>query len=493
MARAKEFRLSASRLSGSDDLLAVCIPYWFRDVLLDATERFLWSRVWTNNEDSPHTLTEEEITRIEYAIHRLSLDDSCLEDFMPPITIDFAPIINVNTGGSSSGCSSPPPWDGQPGQCYPIQEPPDQGQLPTIPPLPPEDVPPEEWDSYRCKLANYGWEVVDAWLLRVSQASTYLGTLAFILFFLWSIIPAAIAAFVGGALLELAASIVAWSAYLEALDELFERIRQWWVDERESIVCRFYEATNAESLRDSIVGDMLDVVSLAMEDRPDWFTEMGNMIERTSRFLLPLRLFTLPWNLVPPVGYVGAIDCPCAPEEDEEWQEHPTYVWQPLTNALLDDFYTSMTTPGQQNVTSHVLTDDGRIVWSYTDAIRMDMFWSALAADVVAAVTDGVRVAGIAWDFYESNPDSGSPYWYETMPAAPLDVTITPDFPKKWWVYLNDAGDSDVDATLSAIADYSDDSSSMATMIQSAGEVQSGTSGARNGRCRVRFLVKVST
>jgi len=228
-------------------------------------------------------------------------------------TINFSPIINVDVGGSSSssGCSSPPPWDGEPGQCYPIQDPPDQSGLPVTPPLPPPEVPPEEWDEYRCKVANYGWELVDSWLLRVSTGSTYLGTLAFILFFLWSIIPAALAAFVGGALLELASSIVAWSAYLEALDEYFERALQWWRDNREDLVCRFYNATNAESLREGIVGELVTAVVAGMESRPDWFDQMGDFIERTSRFLLPLRLFTFPWSLVPPVGYVSPIDCSC--------------------------------------------------------------------------------------------------------------------------------------------------------------------------------------
>jgi hypothetical protein len=230
-----------------------------------------------------------------------------------------------------------------------------------------------------------------------------------------------------------------------------------------------------------------------MEARPDWFEEMGNMIERVTRFLLPLRLFTMPWSLIPPTGYVGLIDCACEGEDD--WQEHPTYIWIPLTNALLDEFTATPIEPGQQNVYSHVLTDDGRISWHFTDSTRMDMFWKVLHADVVASVTDGVRVAGIAWDFYESNPlfsAGGSPYWYETMPDAAFDVTQTDVYPKKLWVFLNNSSDSDVNATLMAIADYSDNSSTMATNIQSNGEVQSSSTRSRNGRCRVRFLVKVA-
>jgi len=497
MSRNKVFRLSATRLLAPDDLVAVCIPYWFRDVLLDTTERYLWSRVWRDGDD-PHELTEQEISRIEYAIYRLTLDDFCWEEFMPPITVTVNPIVNVTTGGDGCCGTSPQPWEpipqpgGTPNYPIPITNPP----VPNVPPTIPPDTDPSEWDILRCKAANYAWEQIRVWLVAISNIPANLIAIGMILSIIWAMAPLGLLALIGGAVLELAAVIWSWYAISEGLDEISEFAVEWWDDHQELLVCEFYEMTDNTATRAVIVSGFLDDLAVWAETRPWWVDSLGDMLASLGGKLFPLQIFTAPWQLVPPVGYVGAITCPCEPSENEEWQEHPTYIWIPLTNALLDEFTATPIEPGQQNIYSHVLTDDGRISWSFSDSTRMDMLWKVIHADVVASVTGGVRVAGIGWDFYDSNPpfsSGGSPYWYETMPDAALDVTVTDTYPKKWWVYLNNAGDSDVNATLVGIADYNENSSIMGTNIQSFGEVQSSPTRARNGSCRVRFLVKVSS
>jgi len=105
----------------------------------------------------------------------------------------------------------------------------------------------------------------------------------------------------------------------------------------------------------------------------------------------------------------------------------------------------------------------------------------------------------VAYDFEYSQPpfaDGGSPYWYETINEdanAALDATVTPGFPKRWWVDFMDSSDSDVDATLTALADYDGFTELLTDSIPAVSEIQSGVAGNRNGRCRVRFLVKVAT
>jgi len=299
--RNKVFRLDAARLSEDESLVAVCIPYWFRRLLLDTTERYLWSKVWRDG-DVEHILAETEREKIEYAIWRLTLEctpEEIIEDM--PISITVNPVINVNSASSSGDCSTPPPWSGIPGQCYPVDEFP-ADDIPNAPPTRPDEIPPEEWDAYRCKLANFAWEKVDAWLEKLASASANLFVIASVLFFLWSILPGALLAIIGGTILSLASAMVSWSAYAEALDEFFDRALVYWRDNREELVCKFYNATNAQALREGILSEMLTAVIDWMEARPYWFSQMGGMVAEMGSRLMPIQLFTLPWRLVPPAN-----------------------------------------------------------------------------------------------------------------------------------------------------------------------------------------------
>jgi len=353
---------------------------------------------------------------------------------------------------------------------------------------------PTEWEIARCKAANYAFDQIRVWLVAVSEIPGDLSTIGALLVLIWTLAPAALLALIGVAVLELASVIFSWYALSEGIDEVAEYGVEWWDGHHEEIVCQFYEMSDNVVTRNAIVGSFLEDLAVWAAGRPWWVSSLLSMLQQVGGRLLPLQIFLAPWELVPPTGYVGSITCPCAPAEDSEWGEHDTYVWTPLTNAMLEAFTMTVDSPGQQNVKSHTLQDTGVITWSYSDAVSGDMLWQVLAASVVAAVEDGVRVTGIAWDFYESNPDTGSPYWYETMNGgAALDITVTPTFPKKWWVWTSNSGDTDINDVLIAIADYHGASTAMSTDILSNGEIQSGASHARNGRCRVRFLVKVES
>jgi len=422
---------------------------------------------------------------------------NCGEDEVS--TINFNPIINVNTSSGSECCNyTPPPWDGVPvpggTPNYPIPtvDPP----INNIPPLPPVGTEPSEWDLYRCKVANYAFDKVREWLVAISEIPTNLLAIGGILIFIWTWAPLGLLAIIGTGVLELASVIFSWQVISEGIDEIAEFAIEWWDDRHEQMVCMFYNMTDINVTRTEVLAEFLNDLAIWAEGRPWWADSLLAMLNSVGGHLFPSRLFLAPWELVPPDNYIGSIDCTLC-VDDDGWGEHDRYIWVPLTNALLFTQSMTFTGAGQQNVGSWVLTDDGRVTWSYTDADHSDINWTVKPTSILALVPDSMHVAGVAYDFYYSQPpfaDGGSPYWYETVQEdsnATLDVTVNPGFPKKWWVDFANPEDSDVDATLSAIADYDGFTELLADSIPSRSEIQAGVAGNRSGQCRVRFLVKV--
>jgi len=250
----------------------------------------------------------------------------------------------------------------------------------------------------------------------------------------------------------------------------------------DAVVCAIYGAPTAAAALDNL-REISRQLFGAHGPGMDWIL-----------LLMPLEAAFTPQS--PPTNLPPAYrtkTCELCSDAEVDWGNHVGYVWQPLTNALLDAFTFTPNDPGGGNASTHVLTDDGHINWSYTDAASANMLWRALSADVVAAVPGGIRIAGIGWDFYSSNEDTGSPYWYETMntdAGAALDATVNTIFPKKWWVWLENLDDTDINDLLSEIADFNG-STPEDSEIFSNGEIQSGVGRFRNGECRVRFLVAV--
>jgi len=424
---------------------------------------------------------------------------NCGEDEVT--TINFNPVITVTTGGGENCCSaSPPPWDDTPmpggTPCYPmpVVNPPVPNTPPTIPP----DTDPSEWEILRCQAANYAFDQIRVWLVAISQIPGDLLSIGAIITLIWTWAPLGLLALIGTAVLELASVIWSWYALSEGIDEVAEYGIEWWDDHQEEIVCQLFEMSDNVVTRNAIVSVFLEDLATWAAGRPWWVSSLAGMLQSVGNRLLPLQIFLAPWELVPPVGYVGAISCPCSPPEDEEWQEHPTYVWVPLTNAMLDSIAITVDSPAQNNVKAISLADTGIITWHYTNAVSGDWIFELASAAVLAAVPGGTRIAGVGWDFYDSQPlfsaGGGSPYWYQFMNgAANFDATVTDSYPKKWWVWCSNPLDSDVNATLDAIADYHDPSAlgAMDTEVIGTAEIQSSSSHARSGRCRVRFLVKV--
>lgn len=267
----------------------------FRRALLQFTDRLHWESSWTQQP------TDEEWSVIDDGIRAL------MEEETMDVQVTVSPNITVNSGGGD--CASPPPWANVPGQCYPVDPYPAQPDGGYTPPPPPPGTTPTEWDIYRCKLANYAWDLGMEWLENASNVTTQLGTVAVILFFLWSLIPGALVALLGGAMLELAAMFASWAAYLEPLDEVFDRAKAYWVNNRQTIVCKFYNSTDARVTRTDIVASFLDDLATYAESRPWWFDEAYEMLDRFSDTILPIGIFLAPFRLIPPSGYEGDINC----------------------------------------------------------------------------------------------------------------------------------------------------------------------------------------
>lgn len=148
---AKPTRLDARLFSGSDELVYLCLPDWFRNTLLSLTERLTWSRVWLNEDWSDYSLTSEDKDRIEYGIWQLTRDDCGCEDLemLDEIISRIEELenmnINVNCGcGCGCGDSKQPE----------IVEGIDLDSL-CPPPEQDETAPPQADIASKCNLANY--------------------------------------------------------------------------------------------------------------------------------------------------------------------------------------------------------------------------------------------------------------------------------------------------------------------------------------------------
>ena len=150
--RGKPTRLKAGLLGGSDELVYLCLPDWFRDALLSLTERMLWTRVWTNDDGTEYELTESDKTRIEYGIYRLMVDgcgDDEVQEMIDEIILRLEELeqmnINVNCG-CGCGCGD----NGQPA----LEEGVELIDLCPGEELP-DTAPPQTAIAEKCNLANY--------------------------------------------------------------------------------------------------------------------------------------------------------------------------------------------------------------------------------------------------------------------------------------------------------------------------------------------------
>jgi len=302
MAKNKLFRIERDLLAGDDEQVLLCLPRYFQDVLLACTERLEWARTYGTK-----TLTDHEWDRIEDGIYALSQEECNMQITVSPTLTQTC----ASCGGGGGGCTTPPPWDGTPmpggTPCYPIPiiNPP----INPTPPTPPPGTPESEWDAYRCKLANYAYDQIRAYLVAVGEVPGTLITIGAILTLLWTLAPLALLSIIGVAVLELATLIWSWYALSEGIDEIAEFAVAWFDERHQEIVCQFYDMTDPAITRAAVVSEFLEDLAVWAESRPWWIDSLAQSLQNLGGALFPLQIFLAPWELVPPTGYTGTIDC----------------------------------------------------------------------------------------------------------------------------------------------------------------------------------------
>jgi len=338
---AKPFRLDSTRLSESDDLVLLCLPYWFQNLLLDMTERMLWSRVWVTEFGTEITLTEYDRDKIEYAIWLLSQEECNM--VINVTTGDNTQ--TVNTGGGGSGGGSCPPtvinvYPPQSPMCLPISGTPG-GEIPPMPDVPPGTVPPpygegdptyptpEDYNAAHCKVANWGWQLIFDWLDKLSNVDNNIVAVAVAIAAIVAHAPVAILSLIASSeLIMIAVRLLELRAYAEITDAVFDDIKQYWVDNREDITCRMYNTTSPSTTSNTIKAEMLDFLTLIWQDRPGWTDAMIAAAANMERVIMPGSIFWRFINSAPPEGWSGGIDCAACntPEVDGLWAFDRVYV-----------------------------------------------------------------------------------------------------------------------------------------------------------------------
>lgn len=166
---AKPTRLDSRLLDGSDELVHLCLPDWFRNSLLSLTERMLWTRVWQDRFDNEYILSESDKTRIEYGIWRLTLDGCGVDEILEKLEelnqrLEDIENMNINVNcGCGCGCGCGDPTKNAPPNDY-LTVPPTTGGIGT-----PVDA---EGLSLKCGMANY---LIYSLRLAAIQSATFEG------------------------------------------------------------------------------------------------------------------------------------------------------------------------------------------------------------------------------------------------------------------------------------------------------------------------------
>lgn len=436
--RGKPVRLDDRLFELPDDLVILCLPEWFRSMLLSLCDRPFWGkRVWGRE------LSEQEIDRLEEGVYLLSVEE-CDMQITVNAPVSQAQEQNCGGGGGNGGdCSSPPPWADYPfpggSPCYPVPpvNPPDD--IPN-PPVPPDDIEEDEWTIYRCKLANYWWDLARQWFQRIADAPSLLFTIGTILLFLWNALPAALLAAVGGQILELAMLILNLRTFIGAtgLGEILSFAVDWWDENREELICKIFNATDIASVANEIRSDFLDNLVAFAELRPWWFTELFDTLSFGASKIMPLNLFTASWTLIPPPGYQSHTVC-CADSEtpvptDAPTPQNPYYLLAAPAEKLTMNVNNNTGFVTYDGAGRYRLTPLTTQTYHEVFVEMEDMGWGLNPADTC----HGLIVGLVEYDLPQFNND-GLVFSSNTGGALlrSAEQLVNTDNPPKWFCYYD--------------------------------------------------------
>lgn len=502
--RSKKWKHDYARLSESDDLVFLCLPFWFVNVLLDSTERMLWTNVWEDNQGSFPTLTQEDRDRISYAIWQLSLEECDMQITVNPTitnTIEPCGCGCGGTGGTGGSCPYPPgvPLP-NPGIPWPLPQDPDT-EVPPVPDIPP---PGSVLDPVRCRLANWTWSMLRLHIVTLRGYTLGLQSATTIALGIISLLPAALVARIGaGIIAQIAGIIVQIRGYLEVAELLFDPILEFWDDNQQDLVCHFYNGTSQDALSEYVQNALFDHLT-AFWDGLGTNSILRNLLWGFWRnAFFRDSLFGLALNAIVPDNWHPShptIDCDSCSSEPGggDWIPAPEgYYWVPLLMAHASVWEYTMNAPGGGNIANYEVLDGGYLQRIFTDALNM----STVAAIVVDNVlqdpilpTDGTDIVGIAIDYLSTPPEphAGPDYGLQ-RDRVDNDINIDSQswaVPNRFWVRNNGFADpEEINAILVELADRTDDCD-LSTNFEFNGLVGwYGSAGTWSQLSRVRFLV----
>jgi hypothetical protein len=175
-----------------------------------------------------------------------------------------------------------------------------------------------------CRQANYAYDLIEDWLERLADIDDDLLSAAAAALAIWALAPAAILALIGIDVLAIAAQLMAWRVYSEAIDQLTEYALLWWRENKEELICDLYNSIDARISQSAVWSKLFLGLVAFGELQPWWFSSMNSIIDASGFVWLPVRLFIAPFRALAPNGYEGGIDCDnCGPQPvpgEDFWQ-----------------------------------------------------------------------------------------------------------------------------------------------------------------------------
>lgn len=321
----KPVRLDDRLFNLSDDLVILCLPEWFRTMLLSlAHDRPFWGKkVWGRE------LTESEVTRLEYGLWALSVEEC---DMVINVSQSQTQTASGGAGGAG-GSTTIPIYTGGAGDCACLPMAPPGSETPP-PVVITEGVPPPGWEDYptynaaRCAIANYGWQLAYEWITALSNVQESALALAAFIFFLLNTAPAIVFALFGaGAIAALLTFLGQLAAYAAIFDDFFEDLKAYWVNNRQELICQGYNAQSEIPLFQTIMTALSGHMQAIWADR-EYDETVIYILSKVLEYALPSSVMGLFLNnesedffgtYQPPLSCSGCSELP-PPMPGDAWQ-----------------------------------------------------------------------------------------------------------------------------------------------------------------------------
>jgi len=303
---------------GSPEPRLFLITDQFRRLLLQACPRFFWESSWTI------PLNDSEWAVIDDGVRTL-MDEEM-------ITVTVNPVINVTdnegSGDGDCGCNPVPIYTppNSPSSSLPI---PPVGNQP--PPVNTSTSPPPGWeqDPYnaaRCAIANHGWSLVYEALSIFGNIREGSITVVGVLIFLSASLPTLVLAIFGANFfIQLVGFLTQLAVIGETLEDYINDLKEYWVTNRQDLICKGYNAVDEIPLYEDIFTAVLTHMEGIWDDR-SYSDTLVSLLTNLLEMTLPSSMIGLLIGNEDPDffgTYLPPIPCDCGTgSETEPWEMH---------------------------------------------------------------------------------------------------------------------------------------------------------------------------